>query len=343
MSTIKGIVQLVILVLISATLLWLALRTITVEEGESRLDFVISVWNTSNKRFLMLSGGLALFSHFVRAERWKLQLEPVGHTITTAHSFLSVMIGYFINLAIPRGGELSRCYNLYKLNGTPIDLSFGTVVAERVVDLVILLSLISVAFFIEFDNLILFFNQLQIPFDLSSMALGSKLLILAGVIVFGFGVYLLVMRLFRAKTLRLLVKFRRVYKGLKTGLLSIFRMKKRGLFIIYSITIWVLYYLMSYSIVLAFPETNELGLLDTLTIFVIGGIAMAIPLPGGTGSYHVLVPLGMVLLFGIGQEESVAFSFIFHGWQTIIVIVVGLVSMIISQYLIRLKKNAIVQ
>ena len=101
--------------------------------------------------------------------------------------------------------------------------------------------------------------------------------------------------------------------------------------ILYSFSIWLLYYLMMYFVMLAFPETNQLGLFAALTIFVIGGIAMAIPLPGGAGSFHVLVPLGLVLLYSMPENKAGAFTFIFHGWQTIVIIVVGLLSLVGSQ------------
>ena len=96
---------------------------------------------------------------------------------------------------------------------------------------------------------------------------------------------------------------------------------------------------MSYFILMAFPETEHIGLLAALTIFVIGGIAVAIPLPGGAGSYHVLVPLGLVILYGLEQDIAVAYTFILHGWQTIIIILFGALSMLLSQYYGSKRKN----
>ena len=249
------------------------------------------------------------------------------------------MIGYFVNLGIPRGGELSRSYNLYRLNGTPIDISFGTVVAERVVDLIILLTLIGVSFIVQLDELLLFFNELDITSDFRSWGTWEKIgsAVLVVVIIAAF--YMVLLQFLRARARKLLDKLKAMLNGLKKGLLSVFKSDRKALFLIYSISIWVLYYLMSYFIIMAFPETSGLGLMDTLTIFVIGGIAMAIPLPGGTGSYHVLVPLGLVTLFGIAKEEAVAFSFIFHGWQTLVVIVIGVLSLLTSQYIARKNKS----
>ncbi|MBK7650702.1 MAG: flippase-like domain-containing protein [Flammeovirgaceae bacterium] len=120
--------------------------------------------------------------------------------------------------------------------------------------------------------------------------------------------------------------------------MAIFRLKNKFLFIFYSITIWGLYFLMSYFVVIAFPETSELGISAVLTLFAIGALAMAAPLPGGAGSYHTLVPLGLVMLYNLPEPDAIAFVFIFHGWQTITLIAAGVISLIISYLIIRWKK-----
>ena len=334
---ISGTFQYSLLLIITFSLLWLALNRIEVGDEGSKIGFILSIWGSSNKLYLILSGLLAIISHVIRAERWKLLIRPTGYNLTFSESFHSVMVGYFVNLAIPRGGEFSRCYNLYRLNKTPIDISFGTVLAERVVDLIILLSLIALSFTIQFDNLVHFFRQINIPLDIKNWGLLTKLGIAALGLLIILALYLVLKQFLGDKLSLMQGKLKSMIEGLKKGLYSVFANKKKALFFTYSILIWLLYYLMSYFIIMAFTETAVLSMMDTLTVFVIGGIAMAIPLPGGTGSYHVLVPLGLVTLFGIGQDEAVAFSFIFHGWQTLIVIVIGVFSLLTSQYIV--KKN----
>jgi hypothetical protein len=127
----------------------------------------------------------------------------------------------------------------------------------------------------------------------------------------------------------------KVWTGFKGGLGSVFRLKQKKLFIGYSIGIWFLYYVMSYAVIKAFPATSTLGFSAVLSLFAIGALAMAAPLPGGTGSYHVLVPQGLVFLYGIPKTEAVAFTFIFHGWQTAILILGGAVSVIITSILVK--------
>ena len=340
-TKIKNVLKYSVMLAITGFLLWLSFQNIEVGEGESKLKFIVNAWNTADKFYLMLSAVAAVLSHVIRAERWKILLSPLGHRLSLKDGFISVMVGYFINLAIPRGGEVSRCYTLYRLNKTPVDVSLGTVVAERVIDLLFLLVLIGVSFLIQLEQLIFFFENINIEQD-ASQGGGLPAFIFLGVGLFLLGVFFIIFYIYKTRrffALRVLSKSRNVFKGIKSGVLVIFRLENKGLFIFHSVFIWLLYYLMSYFILMAFPETEHIGLLAALTIFVIGGIAVAIPLPGGAGSYHVLVPLGLVILYGLEQDIAVAYTFILHGWQTIIIILFGALSMLLSQYYGSKRKN----
>jgi uncharacterized protein (TIRG00374 family) len=254
-------------------------------------------------------------------------LEPSGNRGTLSNSFLSVMVGYLVNLAIPRGGEVSRCYNLFKLENTPVEVSFGTVVVERIVDVLCLLILIMISFIVEWDKLEMFMAGLN--FDYGTKPKVSPLLIIAivGIAGLALAIYLL----------RNNPRLKKLLTGFKEGLLAVFRLKNKWLFIGYSIAIWSLYFAMSYVVMLAFGETAELGVRAVLTIFAIGAIAMAAPLPGGAGSYHLLLPMGLVSLYNMNRADAVAFVFIFHAWQTLVLIVAGIICLIISYWIIRGK------
>ena len=333
-SKVKNVIKYVIMILATIFLLWLSFNNIQVGEGESKVGFILSVWNDADKMFLFLSAFTAVLSHLIRAERWKLLLNPIGYPINLKHGFLSVMVGYFINLAVPRGGEVSRCYNLYRLNKTPVDVSLGTVVAERVIDLLFLIILIATSFVFEIDNLLKIYNSEQFQ----KMSRGDSgefpYVLVISAILFILAIFLIVRFLANSRRylfLRLYSKVRGVYFGVKKGVTSIWKLEKRGLFIFYSVLIWVAYYLMMYFVMMGFAETQNLGLQAALTIFIIGGIAMALPLPGGAGSFHLLVSTGLVLLYGLSEDKSIAFTFIFHGWQTLVVIIVGALSLFLSQ------------
>lgn len=277
-----------------------------------------------------MMAAVAVVSHILRAERWRMLLVPTGNKVGLANSFWSLMVGYLVNLAVPRGGEVSRCYNLYKLEKTPVEVSFGTVVVERIVDVICLLALIALSFVAEWSKLKSFIDSLDfgkggdgihIPIWVYGLALAG-----IGALV---GLYLL----------RKNVKLLAIIKGFKEGLMAVFRLKNKGLFIFYSLAIWVAYFVMSYYVIKAFPETENLGFSAVLTLFAIGSIAMAAPLPGGAGSYHTLVPLGLVMLYNLKQADAVAFVFIFHAWQTALMILLGLISLLISWMKLRQVKD----
>ncbi|MDH5475538.1 MAG: flippase-like domain-containing protein [Cyclobacteriaceae bacterium] len=328
----KSIIKYIIILTATASLLWLSLNSIEVKEGESKFNFIMGVWHIANKPFLFLSAIIAVISHLIRAERWRLLLSPLNYNIQLSESFMSVMVGYFINLVIPRGGEVSRCYNLFRLNKTPINISFGTVIVERIVDVIFLLSLITFSFFIELDTLLAFFKSLNLSLSSKGLvpSIGKILIFVSVIAIMVIAVKILLAKK-RSLFLKMIIKTREALRGIKEGVAAILKLEKRGLFIVYSLMIWICYFLMSYIVMKAFPDTENLSFLAALTIFVIGGIAMAVPLPGGVGSYHVLVPAGLVFLYAIPQDKAIAFTIIFHGWQTIVIIIIGASSLLISQ------------
>jgi len=277
---------------------------------------------------------VAFASHFIRAERWKMLIIPSGHKTTVTNSFLSLMVGYLVNLVIPRGGEVSRCYNLYKLDKTPVEVSFGTVVTERIIDVICLVLLIAFSFLQESKKLLGFVDTL--PINLEGTSKIPLLLLIAFLVLAASSIaaYFLIRR--NTKLKAFIIK---TFAGFKEGLLSVFKLKNPGLFIFYSILIWGLYFVMSYTVIQAFPSTKILGMNAVLSLFAIGAIAMAAPLPAGTGSYHVLVPQGLIYLYNIPRNEAVAFTFIFHGWQTIIMIFGGALSIIVTNLIIKRNKR----
>lgn len=332
-SRLQAVLKYIIVIAATAFLIWFSLQGIQVGEGQDKTDYLLHTWQMANKGWLLLMAVLAVASHVVRAERWRMLLVPTGHKTKLSYSFLSLMIGYLINLVVPRGGEVSRCYNLYKLDKTPVEISFGTVVVERIVDVLCLLVLMILAFFVEYEKLLNFLETL--PWTIAAQ--DSKVMIF---------VYLLVLVLLVAIAFYWFVKknkkanafVKKTWVGFKEGLLSVFKLENKWLFIFHSLLIWFLYFLMSYAVIKAFPQTEHLGFNAVLSLFAIGSIAMAAPLPGGAGSYHVLVPKGLVFLYLITESDAVAFTFIFHGWQTAIMIVCGAVSLFVSSILI--KKNS---
>lgn len=272
---------------------------------------------------------VALASHWLRAVRWRLLLEPTGNRPSSWNAFHALMVGYLVNLVVPRGGEISRCYNLFKLEKVPVETGIGTVVIERLVDVLCLFLLLGLAFLLEWDKLMTFFDGLGLGQTTATLSIPVWVWFMLGL----GGIVIFVLYLLRKNE-----KLRSIFRGFKNGLTSILKLKKKGQFIGYSLLIWVLYFIMTYSVMLAFDQTAELGMGAVLVIFGIGAIAMALPMPGGLGSYHTLLPLGLGLVYGIEKPDATAFTFVFHAWQTLVMMAGGVFSMIATAIILQ-KRN----
>jgi uncharacterized protein (TIRG00374 family) len=332
---IKTVIQYLMVIGLTVFLVWFSLRSVKTGQDQDKWDYILDTWQMADKGWLMLMALIAMVSHVMRAERWRMLMLPTGHPITLFNGFLSLMIGYLVNLVIPRGGEVSRCYNLYKLDNSPVEVSFGTVVVERFIDLICFAVILAIAFLVETEKLLTFIDTLPVSKAAGLNKMITLSLVIAGLFVVGIIFYLLVKRNTRIRN-----GIKKVWVGFKDGLSAVFRLRQKNLFIFYSVMIWFLYFLMSYAAIQTFDVLSHLGWAAVLALFAIGSLAMVLPLPGGTGSYHTLVPTGLVFLYQVPQSEAVAFTFIFHGWQTLIMVVGGVFGLI-STYIIILKRKPV--
>lgn len=313
---------------IAAFLLWYVYRDIDFEEAIlKRFKFVNYSW-------VILSIILAIGSHYLRAYRWNLLIEPLGYKhLKTWRTFLAVMVGYFANLFVPRMGEITRCGILKKTDDVAITSSFGTVVAERVLDLLILILMILFGFLVQFNKLSDFMKThfLGNYETIRHFAIiGIVILIVTGILL------LLIMRIFREQIRRnpLILKIRTFIRELAEGLLSIRQIKSKWGFWMSTILIWLFYYLMAYIVFFAVPETSTLSPMAGLSVLIMGGLAMSTPVQGGFGAYHMFVS-SILVLYGIAPEDGKFFAFLLHTSQFMTVLVVGGISFVISLLLTR--------
>lgn len=333
-SAVKTAIQYLFIFGLTALLIWFSLSTLHVKEGENKWQYLYHTWQAADKGWLLLMAGVFMIGQAIRAERWRMLMAPTGYKATFYHSFLAMLIGYLVNLVIPRGGEVSRCYYLYKLNKSPVEISFGTVVIERIIDLLCLILLVTLSFAVESEKLFAFIATLPIQANGLTgklVIVGIALLLVAGT---GFIIYW-----YSKRNQKLGSFLQRTWHGFKQGLAAVFKLEQKFLFIGYSAAIWALYFLMTFCVVMAFKETSVLGVGAVLSLFAIGAIAMAAPLPGGAGSYHTLVPAGLVFLYAIPQSDAVAFTFVFHAWQTLIMIASGALALLVTSWIVK-KKSA---
>ena len=308
-------------------IIWLSIRNITPEQEAS----IFKSFRIANYWWVILSILVGVLSHLLRAVRWKMLLEPMGYQPSVWSSFLAVMIGYFTNLGIPRSGEVARCSILYKEDSIPVDKSFGTVIIERSIDMIIFFSLFFITLASQFKYLNHYVSTQIYPKINEKFAFipTEHLFGKVALSIFIFLVFLFVIFRKRIFASAFWKKMMKLFGGIFEGLKSVARIQKPGLFIFYSLAIWFLYYLMVYLCLQSLPETASLPLVVGLSVLVIGSIGIMVT-PGGIGLYPVLVAETLIL-YGISKESGVGIAIGWITWsaQTIMIIVVGAVSLLI--------------
>ncbi len=275
--------------------------------------------------------GFGMISYVARAYRWALLLEPLGYQVTTFRSFVALMIGYFANLLVPRMGEITRCGILKKTDNVELTSSFGTVVAERTIDLICLFVVIFLGFIIEFkvlskvltdnfqDKILLLWNN--------KLLITLLIVVLLSLAIIGFFLF----KKYKYQIYRnpLMLKFRSLIRSLLDGFLSVRKLKTPFLFWISTLVIWVMYFLMTYEVFFAFEPTMHLGVKAGIIILIVGGLGMATPVQGGVGAFHLFVS-GALIMYGISESNGEFFAFVLHTSQFLFMIVAGGISFFIS-------------
>lgn len=284
----------------------------------------------ANMFWVSVSGLISIVAFVVRAHRWNLLIEPMGYSPSLKNTTYSVMVGYLANFFVPRLGEVSRCGALSKAESIPFNKLFGTVIVERIIDVLSLLVCIVLAAVLEYKRLGNFFTEnIFDPVISKFKQLTNSPLILSAVIVVLIG--LIIAAIYFTKKSRKKgsdSKISKIIKGFIDGLKSVSNLKRPWLFIFQSVFIWVLYYLGVYVALFAFPFTSDLGGGAALFLLVAGGIGMSAPVQGGIGAYHLFVSQGL-LLYGVIKENGLAFATMLHGLQFILVIIFGVVSLLL--------------
>jgi uncharacterized protein (TIRG00374 family) len=300
---------------------------------------MMASFRKANLNWIYLSIALAMFSHLLRAWRWNMLLEPLGYQLKTSRTFLAVMVGYLANFVVPRMGEVSRCGILKKTDEVSVSRGFGSVVTERIFDLICLLIIIAFTLAIEFNRLNDFF--LNIFLDKATgleenflvlTAIGVTILVAALVFVF----LLKRNQAFLGKN-KYYIKAVAFLRQLVEGITSVRKLKRPALFWLTTVGIWICYYFMTYVVFFSMESTSNLDFSAGFILLVLGGIGMATPVQGGIGAFHYLVSAGL-LLYGIAEQEGIIFAFVLHTTNSIAIIVVGSLSLFIS--MIIPKRNA---
>lgn len=295
--------------LLGVFLIFLSINKSSEEERNQLYNNIVN----ADLFFVFLSISCGVLSHLSRAYRWKFLLAPLGYKIRLHNSFMAVMSGYLANLGIPRSGEVLRGASITTYEGIPFEKAFGTIISERVADLIMLLLILTIAFISQTKYILMVLDTYQInPF------MGILVLI----ILFFLGV--LFLKIIKKSTHPFIIKIRKFGIGILEGMKSILTMKNKYAFIFHTIFIWSMYLLMFYLVKFAVPGASIISFGQILVAFVVGSFAISIT-NGGIGVYPIAI--GAVLaLYGINQQTGEAFGWVIWSSQTLLNLVIGSLS-----------------
>ena len=273
--------------------------------------------------WMLFSLVFGVLAHLLRGWRWNLALAPLGEYPRLSNSVYAIFISYAANLVIPRIGEVSRCGILAKYDGVSFPKSLGTVVTERIIDTVciglitlvtlLLQSGIFAAFFRQTGTDPTFFLRLfsSTNFYITLLCLGAVLVGLVWMI----------------RNLSLFVRIRGLFRNIWEGCLSVRHVQHPLLFILYTIGIWICYFLHFYITFYCFSFSAGLGWMAGLVLFVVGSIAVIVPTPNGAGAWHFAV-ITMMMMYGVSKEDAGIFALLVHGVQTFLLILLGIYGLV---------------
>jgi len=287
-----------------------------------QLDDFLSKLNLTRYGWIIGSMLLSLVAYVSRAYRWQLLLSAADQKVSTFRLTLAVFVGYLANLAFPRLGEVVRCAVLKKTNQIPVSLSIGTVVTERIIDSLVLLFFLIIALLLEFDLIVTYFENIvstyHIPLDGILYAALTLLMIFS----------ILVLVILRTHT-PLSQRTKKMASEVLKGILTIKSIQSKSLFLITTTVMWLTYFLMSYMIFFALEETSSLSLTAGFMLLVSGGIALALPVQGGIGTYHAMIAM-MLGLYGIENTTGLFLATLLHSSQILSVVIFGGISLVIT-------------
>jgi len=304
-STIK-ILKVILPLSLGVFLIWYSLESATPLERQQLLENIKS----AHPGWIFLSLVCGLLAHMSRAYRWKFLLAPLGYKPGFLNSFMAVMVGYLANFGIPRSGEVLRAVTISGYDDIPFEKAFGTIIAERIADFVMLMLIIGIVLLLQTEYLLTYFRENDIN-PLISIAILSAVLIVG----------VLVLKFIKRAESGFLLKIKKFAKGLLEGMRSILQMEKKGAFIFHTFFIWIMYILMFYVLIFTVPETATMNFGVAMIAFVVGSFAISAT-NGGIGVYPVAIGASL-MLFGISKQGGEAFGWITWGTQTLLVIVIG--------------------
>ncbi|MBO7646394.1 MAG: flippase-like domain-containing protein [Prevotella sp.] len=273
--------------------------------------------------WMLASFPFGILAQTFRAWRWKQTLEPLDEHPRTSTTIYAIFISYAASLLVPRIGEFTRCGILTKYEKTSFPKALGTVVTERAVDSLIILLVSALVFLCQLPVFLSFFDKTGTRIDEflgMFSATGYIVTLLCGIMAF------MSLYIFRKK-LAFYDKVKSTLSGIWDGVMSLRNVSNVPLFLLYSIGIWLSYFLHYYLTFFCFEETSILGITCAAVTFIVGSIAVLVPTPNGAGSWHFAVKT-MLILYGVADPAALLFVLIVHSVQTMLVAFLGFYALV---------------
>ncbi len=312
-------INIILPLILGVFLIYYSYKQFTLEQ----LDEIITHFKGANYNYIAISSIFSILSLWARSYRWKYALQYMGHQSSTTVNFMAINIGYIMNLTIPKSGEISRAVVLQKYKKIPFDKSFGSIVSERIIDLICLLICVFTSLFIQYDVLKDFLSA-KIP--LEKLALYTSIAIciaISSIVIFIYAKW------------KFILFIKKKLKGLVEGIVSLYKMPYKIQFIFFTLLIWGGYIATFYFGTLALAETSNLSFPMVMSAFVAGSFAVSFT-NGGFGAFPLVIS-ELLLLYHIPAVAGTAFGWILWSTQTAIIIILGTLSFLILPLLFKKK------
>ncbi len=300
-------------IILAAAILWWMYRETDINALRTALTSEMH-WG-----WMILSMPFGILAQAIRGWRWRLSLEPLGENPRRESCVNAIFISYAVSLIVPRLGEFARCGTLAKSDHVSFVKSLGTVVTERAIDSLLMLTITAVVISCQLPLFSTFFAHtgLDIPASLRSFTPQGYLVATLCLIVAAIFLWLFLRRL------TLYNKIRLTLAGLWSGIVSLRHLRQPQIYTLLTIAIWLSYFLHYYLTFFCFDATSHLGIMPALVTFVVGTIAVIVPTPNGAGPWHFAVKT-MLVLYGVEENQALLFVLIVHTLQTLLVALLGI-------------------
>ncbi len=304
----------VVFLALGVALLWFSFRNIDLSQLWTDIKSAKYSW-------MLLSLACLAISLYFRALRWNIQIEALGYKTRASSTYGAVLIAYLANCIFPRLGEVVRCSVLKRKENIPFDKTFGSVISERIIDLLVLFGLAFLVIVFQWKLLGSLVTSWMVP-------LLNKLInnVLLGIVVILAGIVCIVLLI---KIIKRNKKIASLWHGFVDGIKSVVTMKKKWRFVLYTLAVWVFYVFMTWLPFYMLAETSHLGLVEAITLLGIATLGVVAPVPGGIGTYHFIAITLLSGFYGISEQVAGSFAAINHGSQMIFYLITGVLAYVV--------------